>query len=173
MEAQERRPRYIPKCLSVKITLAIISVLLGLMGFAIFGCVLKNWNAAAFGLVGAIIAATSLHLHVSYKFGVLGEAWTKKRVQRATYVVSVIMIACLIASIVYFAIAIIKNIPIKPYADSLILAGIQAFLSFKSCMVFLYFGYKYGKLLEDEVGLITEEEFNEDISVVNDDEEVI
>ena len=45
MEAQERRPRYIPKCLSVKITLAIISVLLGLMGFAIFGCVLKNWNA--------------------------------------------------------------------------------------------------------------------------------
>ena len=45
MEAQERRPRYIPKCISVKITLAIISVLLGLMGFAIFGCVLKNWNA--------------------------------------------------------------------------------------------------------------------------------
>ena len=52
--------------------------------------------AAAFGLVGAIIAATSLHLHVSYKFGVLGEAWTKKRVQRATYVIFVIMVACLI-----------------------------------------------------------------------------
>ena len=40
-------------------------------------------------------------------------------------------------------------------------------------MLFLYFGYKYGKLLEDEVGLITEEEFNEDTSVVNDDEEVV
>ena len=76
------------------------------------------------------------------------------------------------ASIVYFAIAIIKNIPIKPYADSLILAGIQAFLSFKSCLVFLYFGYKYGKLLEDEVGLITEEEFNEDTDAINDDEEI-
>ena len=76
------------------------------------------------------------------------------------------------ASIVYFAIAIIKNIPIKPYADSLILAGIQAFLSFKSCLVFLYFGYKYGKLLEDEVGLITEEEFNEDTDAINDEEEM-
>ena len=77
------------------------------------------------------------------------------------------------ASITYFAIAIIKNIPMKPYSDSLILAGIQAFLSFKSCIVFLYFGYKYGKLLEDEVGLITSEEFNEDTSAINDDEEVV
>jgi len=172
MESQER-PRYMPKCVSVKITLAIVAVLLGLMGFVVFGCVLKNWNAAAFGLIGAIIATTSLHLHVSYKFGVLGESWTRKRVQRATYVVFVILIGCLIASITYFAIAIIKNIPMKPYSDSLILAGIQAFLSFKSCIVFLYFGYKYGKLLEDEVGLITSEEFNEDTSAINDDEEVV
>ena len=44
MEAQER-PRYMPKCVSVKITLAIVAVLLGLMGFVVFGCVLKNWNA--------------------------------------------------------------------------------------------------------------------------------
>ena len=51
---------------------------------------------AAFGLIGAIIAATSLHLHVSYKFGVLGESWTRKRVQRATYVVSAILAGCLI-----------------------------------------------------------------------------
>ena len=51
---------------------------------------------AAFGLIGAIIATTSLHLHVSYKFGVLGESWTRKRVQRATYVVFVILIGCLI-----------------------------------------------------------------------------
>lgn len=173
MEAHERQPRYMPKCVSVKISLAILSVLLGVMGFAVFGCVLHNWNAAAFGLVGAIIAATSLHLHLSYKFGVLGEAWTRKRVQRATYVVSVILVGCLIASIAYFAIAIIKNIPMKPYADSLILAGIQAFLSFKSCLVFLYFGYKYGKLLEDEVGLITEEEFNEDTDAINDEEEMV
>ena len=55
---------------------------------------------AAFGLIGAIIAATSLHLHVSYKFGVLGESWTRKRVQRATYVVSAILVGCLIGKIV-------------------------------------------------------------------------
>ena len=61
---------------------------------------------AAFGLIGAIIAATSLHLHVSYKFGVLGEAWTKKRVQRATYVVSVIMISCLIGKKLQFYLAL-------------------------------------------------------------------
>ena len=45
MEAHERQPRYMPKCVSVKISLAILSVLLGVMGFAVFGCVLHNWNA--------------------------------------------------------------------------------------------------------------------------------
>ena len=49
----------------------------------------------------------------------------------------------------------------------MILAGIQAFLSVKSCAVFLYFGRKYGKLLEDEVGLIISEEQNEDTSIDN------
>ena len=69
-------------------------------------------------------------------------------------------------------VAVVKNIPIKPYGDSLILAGIQAFLSVKSCAVFLYFGRKYGKLLEDEVGLIISEEQNEDTSIVEIDNEV-
>ena len=59
----------------------------------------------------------------------------------------------------------------KPYEDSLILAGIQAFLSFKSCLVFLYFGFKYGKLLEDEVGLITAVEQNEDTGNAIEDED--
>ena len=71
----------------------------------------------------------------------------------------------------YFIVAVVEKIPIKPYADSLILAGIQAFLSVKSCAVFLYFGFKYRTLLEDEVGLITAEEQNEDTSIVGDDEE--
>ena len=75
------------------------------------------------------------------------------------------------ASVTYFIVAIVEKIPIKPYADSLILAGIQAFLSVKSCLVFLYFGFKYGKLLEDEVGLITAEEQNEDTATALDDEE--
>lgn len=44
MEEHER-PRYLPRCISAKITLAIISILLGVMGFTIFGCFLKNWNA--------------------------------------------------------------------------------------------------------------------------------
>ena len=69
-------------------------------------------------------------------------------------------------------VAVVKNIPIKPYGDSLILAGIQAFLSVKSSAVFLYFGRKYGKLLEDEVGLIISEEQNEDTSIVDIDNEV-
>lgn len=76
------------------------------------------------------------------------------------------------AAITYFVVAIVKNIPIKPYGDSLILAGIQAFLSVKSCAVFLYFGRKYGKLLEDEVGLIISEEQNEDTSIVDIDNDV-
>ena len=45
MESEERRPRYIPRCVGVKMALAIFSILLGLMGFMIFGCYLKNWNA--------------------------------------------------------------------------------------------------------------------------------
>ena len=45
MESEERRPRYIPRCVGVKMALAIVSILLGLMGFMIFGCYLKNWNA--------------------------------------------------------------------------------------------------------------------------------
>jgi len=117
MEENER-PRYLPRCLSVKISLAIISVLLGAMGFTIFGCYLKNWNAAAFGLIGAIVAAASLHLHVSYKFGVLGESWTKKRVRRAMFVILFILIACFVACITYFVIAVVEKIPMKPYADS-------------------------------------------------------
>ena len=76
------------------------------------------------------------------------------------------------ASIAYFTTAIVKHIPIKPYADSLMLAGIQAFLSVKSCLLFLYFGFKYGKLLDDEVGLIIAEEQNEDTSNVIEDEEI-
>ena len=44
MEEHER-PRYLPRCISFKISLAIISILLGIMGFTIFGCFLKNWNA--------------------------------------------------------------------------------------------------------------------------------
>ena len=38
--------------------------------------------------------------------------------------------------------------------------------------MFLYFGRKYGKLLEDEVGLIISEEQNEDTSIVDIDDDV-
>ena len=49
---------------------------------------------AAFGLIGGLVASASLHLHVSYKFGVLGEWWTKRRVQRSKYVAGFLLIGC-------------------------------------------------------------------------------
>ena len=66
------------------------------------------------------------------------------------------------ASITYISVAVVKKIPIRPIGPSLMLAGFQAFFSVKSCAVFLYFGHQYGKMLDDEVGLITDIEVNED-----------
>ena len=58
---------------------------------------------AAFGLIGAIIAAASLHLHVSYKYGVLDNSgfWTKQRIRKSTYFGLFILIGCTIGNLKY------------------------------------------------------------------------
>ena len=46
MEEEDTRHRV--RCISVKISLGTISILLGAAGFFIFGCVFGNWNAGIF-----------------------------------------------------------------------------------------------------------------------------
>ena len=82
----------------------------GIGGFVILGCYLKKWNPAAFGLLGAIISAASLHLHISYKFGVLGESWTKKRIRRPIFVTLLISKLCSISSITCFIVEVVEKI---------------------------------------------------------------
>ena len=67
---------------------------------------------AAFGLIGAIIAAASLHLHVSYKYGVLDNSgfWTKQRIRKSTYFGLFILIGCTIGNLKYNIHALISSI---------------------------------------------------------------
>ena len=132
---EEEATRHRVRCISVKISLGTISILLGAAGFFIFGCVFGNWNAgilslyelfiifchpihfvrgllyriliitlisntAAFGSIGTLVAAASLHLHLSYKFSVLGQFWTKARIRRSQYFVLLLLIGCAIGKYV-------------------------------------------------------------------------
>ena len=75
---------------------------------------MSHWNEflAAFGLIGAIIAAASLHLHVSYKYGVLDNSgfWTKQRIRKSTYFGLFILIGCTIGNLNYDVHALINSI---------------------------------------------------------------
>lgn len=134
--------------LKIHISFSLLGLFGGVFGFIVFVFGFYNYHAGTWSLLAGIMAAFMLHIHhLKYK-EVLQSFYTKDRLKFTGLLGLFMTLVSLAAMISYLVIAKINDIPMVPVENSLILGGVQAFLTLKWSLSLVYFSYKHHKTFD-------------------------
>merc|ERR1711893_505132 len=133
--------------LKLNFVFTLLSLLGGLGGFATF-MPLGNYHAGIFALLSTIPTAGSLHMHFMNLRNQFEKFYTKDRLKLTGYFGIFLAPIGFIAALCYLIIALVNKIPFLPIEGSLLLAALQAFLTFKESATLAYFSRKHYKKID-------------------------
>lgn len=135
--------------IKVRIGIAVIGVLVGLVAFFSFGGRFRNYNAAGFGLVSGILAAVTLWVHVKHKNGTLRALYK--------YLRSLMLLGCLgqlagVSSFVaYVSLGAVLGQGLSDvYGENYWIACVWSWMTWKWGFQLLWFTREYRNSYEEE-----------------------
>jgi len=134
--------------LKIHIFFAILGLFAGVLGFMVFVFGFYNYHAGSWSLVAGFMAAFLLHIHHLKYRECLGAFYTKERLKFTGLLGLFMTLVSATAMICYFVFAHIHHIPMLPIQHSLILGGVQAFVTLKWSVSLVYFSHKHHKTID-------------------------
>jgi len=134
--------------LKLHVAFSLLGLIGGIAGFFVFVFAFYNFHAGIWSLIAGIMATFSLHIHHMDLKDQLSSFYTKDRFKFTGLLGIFMSFVTLIAMISYLVISAVKQIPMMPVENSLILAGVQSFLSFKWSVSLVYFSRKHYKTFD-------------------------
>jgi len=134
--------------LKLHIAFSLLGLIGGIAGFFVFVFAFYNFHAGIWSLIAGIMSTFSLHIHHMDLKNQLDSFYTKDRFKFTGLLGVFMSLVTFIAMMSYIVISGVKHIPMLPVENSLLLAGVQSFLSFKWSLSLVYFSRKHYKTFD-------------------------
>lgn len=138
--------------MKVRITFAVIGILVGVSVLAVFGAKYHNWNVAVWGLMSGLVASVVLFIHIAY---------TKNYWEVNPYPLKQLMLAgCFVqlagvcGFVTYLTLAILNEQGLIIEGPGFYLTCVWCFMTWKWGFLMLYFSRSYKRLYQQTYSLL-------------------
>jgi len=134
--------------LRIHILFSLVGLFGGVMGFIAFVFAFNNYHAGSWSLISGFMATFLLHIHHLDFKECLHNFYTKDRLKFTGLLGLFMTLVSFAAMMSYLVISAVQHIPMLPVENSLILGGVQAFLTMKWSISLVYFSRKHHRTIE-------------------------
>ncbi|XP_013394203.1 heme transporter hrg1-B-like [Lingula anatina] len=141
----------------VRISLAVIGIIVGLAVLGVFGVKFKNWSAAIWGAISGVFAAVTLYVHIQY----IRDIWKTffYKLKYLMYTGCFVQLAGVCGFIVYLTLGIVQKIVFTEfYGENYYLTCVWCFMTWKWGFALFYYSRSYRRLYEDTYLISNQEE---------------
>jgi len=139
--------------MKLKIGSAGLGMLMGLSAFFVFSIQYHNYHAGLWALLSFILSTVVFHQHMLYSNFRLEDWHTVHSLTALRNLGILTIFSSLGATVYYVYTAVSEGQEVYPISDSLLIAGVWGFMSFKWSVATIFYSQKYKTILDREYTL--------------------